>query len=173
MSAENQTYGFRRLDPDHLVLVNEWQRRPHVAEWWDATTEYTVDDIADRRVAMWLVELHGKPFAFIQDYVVHGFVEHHFAYLPPGSKGIDQFIAEPGLLGFGYGPAFIKAHVARLFSEGVPVIGTDPHPRNARAIAAYRKAGFKVVSEGVKTAWGPSLLMECHQAEFARLSLPR
>lgn len=161
MSANEHHYGFRRLDSDDLVLVNQWQQRPHVAEWWDATTEYTSDDIADRRLAMWLVELGGRPFAFIQDYAVHGFGAHPFAYLPPGARGIDQFIAEPDMLGLGHGPGFIKAQVTRLFLDRVPVVGTDPHPANARAIKAYRKAGFEIVSDEVQTAWGPSLLMEC------------
>jgi len=160
MSARKQHYGFRRLSYDDLVLVNQWQQRPHVAEWWDVATEYTGDDIADLRLAMWLVELAGTPFAFIQDYAVHGFGAHPFAYLPPGARGIDQFIAEPDMLGLGHGLGFIKAHVTRLFLDGVPVVGTDPHPANARAIKAYRKAGFRIVSHEVQTAWGPSLLME-------------
>jgi aminoglycoside 6'-N-acetyltransferase len=47
-----------------------------------------------------------------------------------------------------------------LFATGIPAIGTDPHPDNARAIRAYRKAGFEMVSGAVDTPWGRAILME-------------
>ncbi|WP_279482495.1 hypothetical protein [Aureimonas sp. SK2] len=48
-----------------------------------------------------------------------------------------------------------------LLAAGVPAVGTDPHPDNARAIRAYEKAGFR----GRKVemmAWGRCVLMERH-----------
>jgi aminoglycoside 6'-N-acetyltransferase len=167
----DKQYGFRRVANDDLPLINEWQQRPHVAPRWDAATPYTPEDVEDQRLALWFVELERRPIAFIQDYSVHAWGEHPFAYLPPLSRGIDQFIAEPELLGQGHGRAFIKAHLKRLFAASVPVVGTDPHPANARAIAAYRKAGFEVVSGEVETDWGRSVLMECVSTEPSDIEL--
>ena len=95
---------------------------------------------------MWIVSHEGRPFAYIQDYGPHDWAMHHFGHLPPGSRGIDQFIGEPDMIGRGHGSAFIRAHVDRLFAEGAPVVGTDPDPSNARAVRAYQKAGFTAIS---------------------------
>jgi aminoglycoside 6'-N-acetyltransferase len=64
------------------------------------------------------------------------------------------------MLGRGHGSAFLRMHCERLFEAGVPAIGTDPHPDNARAIRAYQKAGFTIASGPVDTPWGRAILME-------------
>jgi aminoglycoside 6'-N-acetyltransferase len=43
---------------------------------------------------------------------------------------------------------------ARLFDAGATAIGVDPPPDNARAIRAYQKAGFAIVSGLPGTRWG-------------------
>jgi aminoglycoside 6'-N-acetyltransferase len=63
----------------------------HVVEWWgDPGVEREIEKLADSRIAMWVVEHNGRPFAFAQDYDVHGWDSHPFSHLPPGSRGIDQ-----------------------------------------------------------------------------------
>jgi len=96
----------------------------------------------------------------MQDYTVHGWENHHFFGLPKGSRGIDQFIGEPDMIGKGHGPAFISARVRDLFEEGAPVVATDPHPDNAQAIAAYKKSGFSEFGPPQETPWGRILPMK-------------
>lgn len=158
-----ETFGFRRMTGADLPMVKRWLETPAVQEWWVATDGQPSDpieqkDLDDPHVVMWIVSYRGKPFAFIQDYDPHAWAGHHFGHLPPGSRGIDQFIGEPDMIGRGYGSAFVRAHLARLLQGGAPAIGTDPHPSNARAIRAYEKAGF-VRGETRKTDWGCCLLM--------------
>ncbi len=64
---------------------------------------------------------------------------HPFSHLPPGSRGIDQYIGEPGMLDRGHGTAFIRQQCERLLAAGAPAVGTDPHPDNLRARRAYQK----------------------------------
>jgi aminoglycoside 6'-N-acetyltransferase len=136
-----------------------WRRTPDVRAWWGhAEAGVDEDDLANPHIAQWIVSYDGRPFAFIQDYDPHTWPGHHFGDLPSGSRGIDQFIGEPGMLGLGHGSAFIRAHADRLLKAGAPAIGTDPHPRNTRAIRAYEKARF-VQGEVRQTAWSLSLLM--------------
>lgn len=117
--------------------------------------------MADPRVAMWIVEFEGHPFAYAQDYAPGDWGSHPFAHLPAGSRGIDQYIGDPAMVGRGHGSAFVRRHVERLFKDGAAAVGTDPRPDNGRAIRAYQKAGFRIASGPVETRWGRALLMEC------------
>jgi aminoglycoside 6'-N-acetyltransferase len=154
-------YAFRPVNHADLPLLRLWRARPHVVEYWGpADVEEPEEVLADPRVAMWIVEHEGRPFAYAQDYSPHDWPDHPFAHLPPGSRGIDQYIGEEDMIGRGHGGAFVRAHGDRLFAACAPAIGTDPHPDNLRAIRAYEKAGFVVVSGPLDTCWGRALLME-------------
>lgn len=158
-----ETYGFRRMTVADLPTVWSWLTTPAVREWWIGvdglpSAPITETDLDAPDVAMWIVSHDGRPFAFLQDYDPHAVADHHFGHLPPRSRGIDQFIGDPDLIGCGHGPAFLRAHAQALFACGAPVLGTDPHPLNARAIRAYEKAGFVRGAERM-TEWGPCLLM--------------
>jgi aminoglycoside 6'-N-acetyltransferase len=156
-------YAFRPLTPADLPLLREWRLRPHWAEWWGPVEEGDdfADALADPHTAVWMVELDGRPLAYAQDYDPHAWPGHHFAQLPPGSRGIDQSIGDADLLGKGHGTAFVRQHVERLFAAGAPAVGTDPHPDNGRAIRAYQKAGFTITGGPRDTPWGRTILMEC------------
>lgn len=151
---------------DDAGLLAQWQARPHVSAWWGSGTSYDEDALSDPRVARWLVAADGRPFAFMQDYAVQGWESHHFAQLPKGSRGIDQFIGDPGMIGLGHGTAFIAARLQVLFDDGASVIATDPHPDNARAIAVYKKLGFEVFDPPQQTEWGLILPMRVHRSAW-------
>ena len=148
-----------------LPLLNNWRARPHVARWWSPPPPGEIEEsFADPLVAMWIIE-HEAPdgsrraFAYAQDYPPADWDDHPFAHLPPGSRGIDQYIGEADMVGQGHGSAFVRQHCARLFGAGAPAVGTDPHPDNGRAIRAYEKAGFVIASEPMDTRWGRAVLM--------------
>jgi len=171
VSAET-CYRFRPVTADDVPLLRAWRARPHVIEWWGAPdVEDAQDALADPRIAMWVVEHLGpggpRPFAYAQDYAPRDWDDHPFAHLPPGSRGIDQYIGEPDMLGRGHGSAFVAAHCRRLFAAGAPAIGADPHPDNLRARRAYEKAGFVVASGSIETRWGRAVLMECRPSDRA------
>jgi aminoglycoside 6'-N-acetyltransferase len=154
-------YSFRPAGEADLPLLRRWRAAPHVVRWWGAPeVEDPAEVLADSRVAAWIVAHRGRPFAYAQDYSPHDWPGHPFAHLPPGARGIDQYIGEADMLGRGHGSAFVRAHSDRLFAAGAPAVGTDPHPSNTRAIAAYRKAGFTLASGPCETLWGTAVLME-------------
>jgi aminoglycoside 6'-N-acetyltransferase len=140
-------------------MLEVWQSRKHVREWWGTGQSYDEADLADPLVARWIVSIAERPFAFMQDYSVHGWEDHHFANLPAGSRGIDQYIGDPEMIGSGHGSAFIATRMQILFAQGAPVIATDPHPDNARAIAVYKKLGFEPSGSPQETKWGLILPM--------------
>lgn len=144
---------------DHLDLLIQWQSQPHVRKWWGSDEPYDEEELTDPRVARWIVSHFERPFAFMQDYAVHGWEDHHFAKLPKGARGIDQYIGDPDMIGVGHGSAFIAERLRALFDEGAPVIATDPHPDNERAIAVYRNLGFEPFGPPQETRWGLILPM--------------
>ena len=159
--ADAPLYHFRPVAEADLPLLARWRAEPQVASWWGPPeVEAVADALADPRIAMWIVEHQGRPFAYAQDYAPHDWDDHPFGHLPAGARGIDHYIGEPDMLDRGHGSAFIRAHCARLFAAGAPAIGTDPHPDNARAIRACEKAGFRIASAPLDTRWGRAVLME-------------
>jgi aminoglycoside 6'-N-acetyltransferase len=154
-------YRFRPVTEADLPLLARWRARPHVTEWWSEPRANEIEEsFADPLVTMWIVAHQGRDFAYAQDYPPAGWDDHPFAHLPPGARGIDQYIGESDMLGRGHGSAFVRQHCARLFAAGAPAIGTDPHPDNLRAIRAYEKAGFVIASAPLDTRWGRAVLME-------------
>lgn len=154
-------YAFRPVSPDDEPMLRAWRAEPHVREWWGPPTDDEKPE-ADPKVSRWIVSCDGTPFAYAQDYAVHGWPEHHFAHLDAGARGIDQYIGPSAMLGRGHGTAFLAQIMARLFAQGAPVLATDPHPDNARAIAVYEKLGFVVAGPVQETQWGLILPMLAH-----------
>ncbi|HZB38573.1 MAG TPA: GNAT family N-acetyltransferase [Beijerinckiaceae bacterium] len=156
-----QPYSFRPVVAQDLPLLGAWLERPHVAEWWDDTD----DKLAEIREAMtdpstrpFMAALDGRPIGYIQCYDPHLEADHPYRDQPKGTLGIDQFIGEPELVGIGHGSRLIAAFVDGLFRQGAARILTDPDPRNARAIRAYEKAGFRAFDSRT-TIYGDALMM--------------
>ena len=153
------SYDFHDVISADLPLLLQWRAQPHVLEWWDAPTPNEEFEFDDPRVARYIVSFRQQPFGYIQDYDVHGWEGHHFADLPEHARGIDQYIGRRDMIGKGHGTRFIGLRMQALFKRGAPVIATDPHPENTRAIAVYRKLGFQPAGEPQDTQWGRILPM--------------
>src|SRR5262245_60070839 len=104
--------------------------------------------------------LEGRQIGFIQSYVAMNSGAGWWpAERDPGTRGIDQFLADEADLGRGLGSAMVRAFTDRLLAQpDVTRVQTDPSPANSRAIRCYEKAGFE--SRGVvDTPDGLALLM--------------
>lgn len=152
-------YAFRRAMKEDLSLLRAWRARPHVAQWLGEPT-IEPEELEDPNIRMWIVECGAAPFAFVQDYDPHAWADHPFAYMPPDARGIDQCISEVERIGLGHGSAIVSQHLQNLIESGVPMIGTDPHPDNLRALGCYRKVGFVRKGDPVETPWGTAMPME-------------
>ncbi|MEH2530630.1 aminoglycoside 6'-N-acetyltransferase [Bradyrhizobium sp. AZCC 1588] len=153
-------YAFRPMTVADLPLIRQWLARPHVREWWgDPSEQYELvsGDLDEPAMDQFIVSTGSNDFGYLQCYDLtawnSGFGEH-----PRGTRGIDQFIGEPDMVGRGHGSAFIRAFVDEHLRNGAPRIVTDPDPANTRAVRAYEKAGFEKVGM-VDTPDGPALLM--------------
>ena len=153
------TYQFRPMSAGDLPLVRDWLRVPHVKEWWhDADDfEFVSGDLGHHDMAQFIVTMDERTFGYLQCYRI-GDWHAGFGPQPDGTRGIDQFIAESGMVGRGHGSAFIRQFIEGLLDRGTPRIVIDPSPTNPRAIRAYEKAGFRRVHE-IDTPDGRALLM--------------
>jgi len=153
-------YLFRPMTSGDLPLVRRWLALPHVREWWGEPEEqYSLvsGDLDEPAMDQYIFSTAGNPFAYLQCYDLtawnSGFGSH-----PPGTRGIDLFIGEPGMIERGHGSALIRSFVDDRLKDGAPRIVTDPDPANHRAVRAYEKAGFEK-DRMVDTPDGPALLM--------------
>jgi len=152
-------YQFRPMSAGDLPLVQDWLARPHVAAWWHDSDdfEFVSGDLGHPDLAQFVVTMGERPLGYLQCYRI-GDWNDGFGPQPNGTRGIDQFIAEPEMLGRGHGSAFIRAFVEGLLNTGTPRFVIDSSPANPRAIRAYEKAGFQRIRE-VDTPDGRALLM--------------
>ena len=153
-------YEFRPMTAADLPLVKRWLAMPHVTPWWgDANEQFELvsGDLSHPAMDQFIVASEGRPFAYLQCYDLTAW-NSGFGAQPLGTRGIDQFIGEPDMVGKGHGSAFIRAYIEGLLANGTPRVVTDPDPGNARAIRAYQKAGF-AKAHLVDTPDGVALLM--------------
>lgn len=157
----NVRYGFRALTDDDLSMIAAWLAAPHAAAWW-GNPETEIADIREsidsESVEPLIVELDGQPIAYLQSYDPHLEEDHPYQDQPFGTLGIDLTIGPPELVGIGHGSAIARQFADELFAEGAPRVIIDPDPRNARAIRAYEKAGFRPIGERM-SIYGHVLLM--------------
>jgi len=158
---------FQPLAHADLAMVHDWLQRPHVAEWWrepttlvDLDKDYLSAEAEAASTRAYIAMLGGEAIGFIQSYVSLGSGGGWWEdEADPGTRGVDQFLADEARLGRGIGSAMVDAFARRLFADpAVTKIQTDPSPDNERAIRCYRRAGF--VDRGpIVTPDGPALLM--------------
>lgn len=154
-------YDFRPVTEKDLPMIAGWLDEPHVAQWWD-DPETEIAEIAKHidsiSVEPLIVEIDGKPIAYLQSYDPHLEDDHPYADQPFGTLGIDLSIGRPELVGLGHGSAIVRQFVEQLFEEGVPRVIIDPDPANGRAIRAYEKAGFRRIDRR-QSEYGDVVLM--------------
>jgi aminoglycoside 6'-N-acetyltransferase len=153
-------YAFRAMTADDLPTIKRWLAEPHVRQWWgDPAEQYALvsGDFDEPAMDQYIVSLDGRDFGYLQCYDLTawncGFGEH-----PKGTRGIDLFIGDVGMIEHGHGSALIRAFADEQLSRAAPRMVTDPDPKNLRALRAYENAGFTRVGM-VDTPDGPSLLM--------------
>jgi aminoglycoside 6'-N-acetyltransferase len=162
-------YAFRTMSVADLPMISNWLRTPEVLRWWgEADEQYALvsGDLTHPDMDQFIVSIDNRPFAYIQCYALSTW-NQGFGSQPPGTRGIDQFIGEPEMIGRGHGSHFIRRFVDELLLSGTPRVVTDPDPDNRRAVRAYEKAGFER-DRMVDTPDGPALLMVCNGCNLSR-----
>jgi aminoglycoside 6'-N-acetyltransferase len=153
-------YAFHSMTKEDLPVIRRWLETPEVVRWWGRSDEqYALvsSDLDHPDMEQYIVALAEHRFGYIQCYQLNTW-SHFLGEHPPTTRGIDQFIGDPDMIGRGHGSSFIRQFVEYMLNAGTPRVVTDPDPDNRRAVRAYIKAGFQ--SERlVDTPDGQVLLM--------------
>lgn len=156
-SRNTPEYDFPPLSEADLPLIRRWLLEPHVSRWWadPPRAAYPDDELEKyrRRISgdgdpteIFFIRQAGRPMGFIQCYRIEDHDEYGTAIaLDVPAAGVDLFIGEAALIGKGHGPrlirAFLRDVVFARYDVAECVIG--PSVKNASAIRAYEKAGFR------------------------------
>jgi aminoglycoside 6'-N-acetyltransferase len=155
-----RAYAFHPMSRDHLPMIRRWLETPEVVRWWgDPDEQYDLVscDLDHPGMDQFIVASGDLAFGYIQCYALSTW-NASFGPQPEATRGIDQFVGEPAMIGQGRASGFIRQFADGLLAAGIPRIVTDPDPDNARAVRAYAKAGFQS-ERVVDTPDGPALLM--------------
>ena len=161
-------YAFRSMSSADLPLIRRWLATPEVVRWWgDPSQQYALvsGDLDDPDMDQLIVAFDRRPFGYIQSYPLSTW-NQGFGAQPTATRGIDQFIGEPDMIGCGHGSSFIRQFADTLLRNGTPRIITDPDLANIRAVRAYQKAGFER-ERVVDTPAGPALLMVRNSSDLS------
>jgi aminoglycoside 6'-N-acetyltransferase-1b len=156
---------FVPLTEEDFPRLLEWLNSPHVAEQWDGAKSLEEvqlkyrDKLASDWQQVFIVSKNGERFGYIQSYRANRAGQDWWPGEPDTTVGIDQFIGDKQMLGKGLGTSMVREFSDWLLTQPNTLkVITDPSPTNSRAIACYRKAGFKDVGV-VDTPEGQALLM--------------
>lgn len=150
-------------DVDALV---EFFAVPEVAEWWPGENEVRLRarlDKGDEGVGL-VIQLDGRLIGFIQ----------YFEEADPDYRhAMIDITVHPDFCNRGLGTDALRTLCRHLFEDlGHHRITIDPAVVNARAIASYRKVGFRDVGvmrryeRGTDGTWRDSLLMDLLAGEL-------
>ncbi len=131
-----------------LPMLGRWLDEPHVSPWWgprDWEVKLIEEELGQRPTDMRIVHHDGRPFAFVQDYPAHHWPMPQYADMPEGTRAVDTFLGDPAYLGKGHAAGYLNQRARELVDAGYPAVVVDPSPDNARALRAYRAAGFEDV----------------------------
>lgn len=138
---------------DDVALLVMWDRDPDVAaalggpgaEWYDWSAELA-RDVPWRELL--IAEEDGRPAGFVQLMDAHEEESHYWGEVDPGTWTIDVWIGPSPDRGRGLGTEVMRQAVSRNFEQhGATSILIDPRVTNRRAIAFYRRLGFRPVAE--------------------------
>jgi aminoglycoside 6'-N-acetyltransferase len=155
----------RPATPGDAPLLLDVVQAPEVARWWgSAKLSDFEEEISGTDVCVYVIEVGAE---------VAGMIQYHEETEPMyRSAGVDIVLA-PRYHGRGLGTDALRTMARHLFQDrGHHRLTIDPAADNDRAIATYRKAGFKPVGvmrqyeRGPDGVWHDGLLMDMLREDF-------
>ncbi len=139
-------YAFRPMTTADFPVVRRWLAKPHVREWWgDPEEQYALvsGDLDEPAMDQYVVSATGGDFGYFQCYDLAAW-NSGFGTQPEGTRGIDLFIGEPGMIERGHGSALIRSFVDdRLTCTARRASSPTPIPPTTARCAPMRRLDSK------------------------------
>jgi aminoglycoside 6'-N-acetyltransferase len=144
---------FRRLAADDLQQLFLWLLQPHVVRGYAPTPSSFMEVVAkygprtqdDNVVKAYVFSVDGREAGYIQAYDLAHFPDYA-AQIGSGAgvAGLDLFIGEEKLIGWGLGSRVLRQFVDEVVfaAEGIGACVASPTEGNLASIRAFEKAGF-------------------------------
>jgi RimJ/RimL family protein N-acetyltransferase len=173
---------FRPLAHEDLPAMHRWLNVGAAFEWYglkpttieEIVAEYTPTIEQTEPVFGFVIVIDGQAVGYIQWYLIRDHPDYARQMdVPDDSAGLDLFIGEEAFLHRGLGAQILRTFLRDvIFADdrvGRAIIGPDE--RNAIAIRAYEKAGFRYLKTVViEDELYPEYLLEQTRDEFFRSS---
>jgi ribosomal protein S18 acetylase RimI-like enzyme len=148
-----RSISFRELVPDDLAQLFTWLSRPHVSRWYAAAPSSFAEVAAKygprtepgNIVQSFIFRVDDRDAGYIQTYAIRDFPEYAaLVAAEDDAAGVDLFIGEEPLLGWGLGPRVVRRFVSDLVfaRNGASVCLAGPAEGNHACVRAFEKAGF-------------------------------
>ncbi len=143
----------RAMGRGDLPDMARWRSHDHVARWWDADGEPTLEAVTAHYgpaidgmepTRMWVAEVNGRSVGFCQDYRIRDHPDFAALVPDPDAVGVDYAVGEPALVNRGVGTAMLWAWLltARRRYREVTTYFSAPDHRNAASLRVLAKVGF-------------------------------
>lgn len=183
---------FLPLQQSYFSLLLKWLESRHIKKWWDADIKWTPQKIEEKYTSYvyqykevpiqgqeirkplyaFIISLNGQPIGYIQYYNWYDFPpceEEREQNLPLSCASFDMYIGEEAYVSKGWGSyalsVFLKEYIFSQFDS----VFVEPEVANLVAIKAYKKVGFKKLSEKKE---GSCIKMILRKEELHLLSSP-
>jgi aminoglycoside 6'-N-acetyltransferase len=119
MLQVRQEITFRDLDLGDLARLAEWLNRPHLRRFYQfepttpeaVTAKYSAYVRGDAPTHCHLALLDGRPFGYLQCYRIADWPDWEVVVETTEGISIDLFIADPDLIGLGFGRRMLAQYV--------------------------------------------------------------
>ena len=157
------------LEESHFPLLLKWFKEPHVKEWWDKETSYTIKSVYDKYISYtsgykldnnskkpiypYIINIDDKLAGYIQFYDFYDFPREYDILsqnLPSSLGALDLFIGEPEFIHKGFGAKILELFTKNYVFSKFNCCFVDPEKENSAAIKAYEKAGFERVTSCIE-----------------------
>jgi RimJ/RimL family protein N-acetyltransferase len=177
IARDERALGFRRLAMEDLPLMHRWLTTEHVRRWYgeegrsleEVTAHYAPRIRGEDPTDSYIILYGETAIGYIQTYLIHDHPDYAKSVdVEERAAGVDLFIGEPDYVHKGLGSILLRKFLREIvFAKPETescILG--PQPKNAVAIRAYEKAGFRYLKTiQVPDEPKPEYLMRITRAE--------
>jgi len=154
--AQDNCVRLRPITADDFGAMVQWINAPHVAAWWDSTTDLPA--VTEKygphvgntdKAHVLIIEVGGRSVGFIQCYRHGDYPNWDSDVAVQNAAGIDYAVGDPDFVGQGVGTQAIRQISAMCFEiyPEIDVVVAVPQQANRASCRVLERAGFVCLAQ--------------------------